>query len=55
METNNMYGDDTPKKPKKACPKCGRRLKTDQGVRNHLRDYHGVIAVLTDSGGGEFL
>ncbi len=42
FDPGSMYGDDTPKKPKKACPKCGKHMKTDQGVRDHLRDYHGL-------------
>ena len=26
---------------KKRCPKCGKYFKTDQSVKDHLRDYHG--------------
>lgn len=36
-------GDDRPaqtKKPEVMCPKCGKRCKNVQGVRDHLRDYH---------------
>jgi hypothetical protein len=44
FDPGSMYGDDKPKKQKKVCPKCGKHLKTDQGVNDHLRDYHGITA-----------
>jgi len=36
----SMYGDDTPKKAKPKCSKCGKSFRGEQGVRDHLRDYH---------------
>lgn len=42
FDPGSMNRDDKPKKPKKPCPKCGRHFKTDQGVKDHLRDLHGI-------------
>ena len=40
FDPGSMY-DDPPEKKNLACPKCGKYIKTEQGVRDHLRDYHG--------------
>ena len=42
FDPGSMYSDNRPKKQKIICPKCGKRIKTDQGVNDHLRDYHDI-------------
>lgn len=43
FDPGSMYAEEKPEeKPKKTCPKCGKHLKTEQGVINHLRDYHHI-------------
>lgn len=42
FDPGSMYGDDEPGKAKPKCKKCGKRCKSDQGVRDHLRDAHGM-------------
>lgn len=40
FDPGSMYIDTEPRiKPK--CPKCGKVLKTSQGVQDHMRDIHG--------------
>ncbi len=39
FDPGSMYGDK-PKKAKPKCPKCGKAFKGEQGVSDHLRDYH---------------
>lgn len=45
LDPGSMY-DEGPRKPrtKHYCPKCGKILRTSQGMRDHLRDKHATAA-----------
>lgn len=43
FDPGSMYGDEDEKKFK--CPKCGKMLKTEQGVLDHIRDKHEVVGI----------
>jgi hypothetical protein len=46
FDPGSMYNSDNrPTKQKIICPRCGKRIKTDQGVDDHLRDYHSIPQV----------
>jgi len=41
-ETGELIDGDAPGYPRSrtTCPQCGKRLKTEQGVQQHVRDVH---------------
>lgn len=42
FDPGSMYAEDKPVKQKKNCQKCGKLFKSDQGINDHMRDYHGI-------------